>query len=404
MKVNNYILFIKSKGFFSSYLLPCFSFRFADFAACFVFLVRNNQLCSLSLKNSSKIVLTSSQKKIASSASVNKYVKYVHKKKKLHVNLGIISIPFKMVNVEHKIFHKKKISLVFLNQGLKSDEISNMRSIFKRFGVSLHMVPLRLWSNSKFSDSTLRRSRFYGEVLLLSSNSAFSNFHHSLIGSECIYFIYKQIVNYLIYFRHSSFFFTTEISKQKVFNIIESVKISESIGKGFELDPFPFSSFSIAETEMFNSISKSASALTSRLILPWDILALQGFELPVFNKDGVLCHSNKTHISTYEVVTKEWNKENPLGSIIKFLGKGNLHFAGLISSSVKSSSFSSPNSLTHLMPCFDLYNDLYDVNSVSSSLSNSFFNFSFNNWPHTVGENFFFFKVDGLRSYYLLYF
>jgi hypothetical protein len=39
---------------------------------------------------------------------------------------------------------KKKFSLVFLSQGLRSDEIAKMRALFGRLGVSLRMVPLRL--------------------------------------------------------------------------------------------------------------------------------------------------------------------------------------------------------------------------------------------------------------------
>lgn len=125
----------------SSYLLPCFSFRFAGLAARSVSLAENN---TPSLRDLSKIAITGSQKKTASPASVDKYVKYVHQKKKLHVNLGVVATPSSAVNVEHEMFRKKKISLVFLSQGLGSDETSKMRSILKRFGVSLHMVPLRL--------------------------------------------------------------------------------------------------------------------------------------------------------------------------------------------------------------------------------------------------------------------
>jgi len=146
MRVNNYISSIKPKGLFSPYFSPRLPLRFAGFAARSVSLAENNRLCSLSLRDLSKIAMTGSQKKTASPASVDKYVKYVHKKKKLHVNLGgsLREPPSEAVNVEHEMFRKKKVSLVFLSQGLRSDETSKMRSILKRFGVSLHMVPLRL--------------------------------------------------------------------------------------------------------------------------------------------------------------------------------------------------------------------------------------------------------------------
>jgi hypothetical protein len=295
-------------------LLPGFaavSSRFAGSAARSDTLAENK---TLSLRDLSRIAISSAQgrkKKTASPASVDKYVKYVHKKKKLHVSLGVVATRSNHGAPNPAVCREaanggdlgalqgphatprpggKKISLVFLSQGLRSDETSKMRSLPKRFGVSLHMVPLRLWSNSKLSDSPSlfsRRSRLYGEILLLSSSHPSSDSDRSPLGSECIYSIYEQVVNYCIRLRRSSLSAgddstSSDAARQRA-NALASLDVA---GRGSEighkLDPFPFSHFSTAEIEMFEFASKGVFAENpaSRLILPRDVLALQGFELP----------------------------------------------------------------------------------------------------------------------------
>jgi len=79
---------------------------------------------------------------------VDAYVKYAYKKKKLNVHLGVVA---KQQNESRaaleespRISFKKKISLVFLSQGLRSDEIAKMRALLGMFSINIRMVPLRL--------------------------------------------------------------------------------------------------------------------------------------------------------------------------------------------------------------------------------------------------------------------
>ena len=100
-------------------------------------------------------------KKPAAPAAIDKYVKYIYKKKKLNVHLGAhdgaqgqgsaaiftrrASCPKEITPAKQRNESlKKKISLVFLSQGLRSDETAKMRALLGKFNVNLHMVPLRL--------------------------------------------------------------------------------------------------------------------------------------------------------------------------------------------------------------------------------------------------------------------
>lgn len=199
------------------------------------------------------------------------------------------------------------------------------------------MVPLRLWSNFKRCNSTEElfdsngapfvganssaalKTHLYGEILLFSCShetlaplaplamkekitpsSCSLNKNQIIdstyaIGAECIYFLYKQVINYPIYQRQG-FFQKLKVGGHISGNLVEQqakFAISQTTSEVFyKIDSFPFSQFSIVNVEMFGSVNG-----VSRLILPWDVLAFQGFE--------------STALISKIAAEKEWNKENP---------------------------------------------------------------------------------------------
>nr|BBH42936.1 hypothetical protein [Marophrys sp. SRT127] len=52
---------------------------------------------------------------------------------------------------------KKQIGLLFLNQGLESDDLMKMRSLLRGSGINVKKIPLRLWSRSR-SQNNLNRA------------------------------------------------------------------------------------------------------------------------------------------------------------------------------------------------------------------------------------------------------
>jgi hypothetical protein len=128
-------------------------------------------------------------------------------------------------------------------------------------------------------------------------------------------------------------------------------------------------------------ITVDSNKPASRLILPWDLLALQGYD------------SGPSDASRRELIENEsWNKENPVQYILDHLSKNNLHFAGLI----KNDSLLRFGCLDHSIPSFDLYTDLCQPNQTLPFFAPSA------TIPYSrVAEELFFLKVDGLRRSFL---
>lgn len=90
---------------------------------------------------------------------VDKYVKYIYKKKKLNVHLWPVTGQLPLTRGrgpaqaqtqgsaapgDGGVSFLRKISLVFLSQGLRSDEIAKMRALLGLFSINIRKVPLRL--------------------------------------------------------------------------------------------------------------------------------------------------------------------------------------------------------------------------------------------------------------------
>jgi len=85
----------------------------------------------------------------------DKYIKYTYQKKNLLEKIALKKkkIPAYLLHSNDKaqylIEESSEKTLCFLDQGLKSKEIVQLRIALSRLGIQLNKVPLRLWSKIK---------------------------------------------------------------------------------------------------------------------------------------------------------------------------------------------------------------------------------------------------------------
>ena len=88
----------------------------------------------------------------------DKYIKYTYQKKNLLEKIALKnkkmpafhSHPLHSAeNLIEESSVQKKETLCFLDQGLKSKEIAQLRIALSRLGIQLNKIPLRLWSKIK---------------------------------------------------------------------------------------------------------------------------------------------------------------------------------------------------------------------------------------------------------------
>jgi hypothetical protein len=297
-----------------------------------------------------------------------------------------------------------------------------MRALPGLFSINIRKVPLRLWSNSGCRSTPKRsgsqaahfsqgRAHIYGEILLFSCSHEAADRKDGASGAECLYFIYKQVVNYPIHQRsrraprgNPPAHLGEPVKQQARLAIdifFQNPSAAAEVSRAaIKIDPFPFARFSgAAQIEMFGcggdrgethkGISAYAAyAASPRLILPWDVLALQGFESAAGQR------TSEEAKAEAEKISRIWNKENPLGYIAEYLSRANLHSAGLIKND---GSFSD-----HSIPALDLHTDMSaeGAGAIFGGPACESSEQGLDNIPRPyskVAEELFFPKVDGLR-------
>ena len=214
----------------------------------------------------------------------NKYIRYIHLKKKINKiffpaptqksSKEVLSSVLNNYDLTKQHLSYNNIGLLFLTQGLNTDDIKHINLLFNKFQITFTKLPIRVLSKSFFSSRLNlksfqingKKNYIYGEMLLIHSNN-------SIYCNECLDFIYKQIM----------YFFLIKTSNMRPFQGLEK--------------PFDFY-LKFPPLELLSN---------THLILPWDLLGTKSLT------------SKKENYF-------EWFKGDVITSLIKLISKGSLSF------------------------------------------------------------------------------
>ena len=139
----------------------------------------------------------------------NKYIRYIHLKKKINKiffpvttqksSKEVLSSVLNNYDLTKQHLSYNNIGLLFLTQGLNTNDIKHINLLFNKFQITLTKLPIRVLSKSFFSSrvnlksfpSNGKKNYIYGEMLLVHPNN-------SIYGNECLDFIYKQIMYFFL--------------------------------------------------------------------------------------------------------------------------------------------------------------------------------------------------------------
>lgn len=152
-----------------------------------------------------------------------KYIRYIYLKKKINqiffpanvqksskeISSCVFNNYNKILNYKNNIlpscditkqyFSHNNMGLLFLTQGLNTDDIKHINLLLNKFQITFTKLPIRILSKSFFSSQINiksfqlngKKNYIYGEMLLIHGNG-------SLYGNECLYFIYKQLMHFFL--------------------------------------------------------------------------------------------------------------------------------------------------------------------------------------------------------------
>ena len=300
----------------------------------------------------------------------DKYIKYTYQKKNLLEKIALKnkkmpafhSHPLHSAeNLIEESSVQKKETLCFLDQGLKSKEIAQLRIALSRLGIQLNKIPLRLWSKIKWDktfNKTLKKN-LYGNLLLLSKKQAFLDYPQGqqLQENYWIQYIYNQNLNFLNFQSNTR-------SIRKLTSTDENKKGSR----------FVESSFNIADSE--NNIAllsknafikdspkykKNWISKNTQIIYPWDTISSDSSKLEFPLETSADSIQNLSNINIEDISkekndssnfsetraannkpetnavnhVKNWNdlEGHPIDSLMHYVSTSQFHFIGMLTKS-----------------------------------------------------------------------
>lgn len=263
---------------------------------------------------------------------------------------------------------KGGLSLVFLNQGLKSSQFFEARSGLKRLGICTKRIPLRSWAQSSFSRNPSKTSiaiteaeaspnqstrdsgtrgreknkYMYGELFLLYPTNSEDKRKK---GTTCLNFIYNQGAKSSIW-RHKSLSsleagsnpvtwdFVSEIG-----NYCRSSLLCGPMEKG-ENDALREAGPFLLDSSVGFSIDTASAIESSKALLPWNLLANQAIPCPTGGKTLENKASAKENLLSVgleqmsNLTNEKWSAKDVLclEGLIKHMNQHEISFVGIISS------------------------------------------------------------------------
>lgn len=242
----------------------------------------------------------------------DKYIKYTYQKKNLLEKIALKKkkIPAYLLHSNDKaqylIEESSEKTLCFLDQGLKSKEIVQLRIALSRLGIQLNKVPLRLWSKIKWDNTfnkTLKKN-FYGNLLLLSKKQAFLDYPQGQQFQEnyWIQYIYNQNLNFLNFQNNtrSNRQLTSKDKNNKGSRFVESpFNIADSENNIGLLSKNVFLKNSSKNKK--NWISKN-----TQIIYPWDTISSDASKLEFPLKTDYDSIQNLSNINIEDISKKDY--------------------------------------------------------------------------------------------------
>lgn len=300
---------------------------------------------------------------------------------------------------ESELNHSSNLSLLFLNQGLRSADLIKLRWYLKLLGINITQIPSRFWSNSLVSSKRSQHNnkrnlkRFiHGNILLFhtfwpqetcsvttplltkTQDSFYDNVNYSKQNNDSIYYLYKLVQSNLVKNKFSFNFDATSLDNQLVSFFKDSFDknpISSPLNKD---NSFPNSLL----TKEFFPLSSEKGGL-SNPVLPWELLSFSDSKDIPSNSNSLVKASSQAIFDLW-LKTKEKNNgfsETFINLFFIHLKTHYLLYAGLLNLSTFSNfeknsyNFNKNNTqnISHLL--FDNL-DTFRLNSISNQNLNSF--------------------------------